>query len=69
MSMAQHRHSVADPPAARDGKREFFLGPPAAVAAFAAAAGVLLLTGLALWYQHGLIIYVDMLATRIWNCF
>jgi len=30
---------------------------------------VLLLTGLALWYQHGLIIYVDMLATRIWNCF
>jgi hypothetical protein len=49
--------------------REALLGPPAAVALLAAAAGILLLVGLALWQRHGVLIYVDMLANGIWNCF
>jgi hypothetical protein len=49
--------------------RNGLLGPPAAVAMFAVAAGILLLVGLALWQRHGLLIYVDMLANGIWNCF
>lgn len=49
--------------------RDTLLGPPAAVALVAAAAGILLLAGLVLWQRHGVLIYIDMLATGIWNCF
>ena len=68
-AMVHRQNSLADRPLARDETREFLLGPPLAVALLAAAAGILLLAGLALWQRHGLLVYVDMLATGIWNCF
>lgn len=59
--MVQQRNSSGE-------TRDALLGPPSAVALLAAAAAILLVAGLALWQRHGLVIYVDMLATRIWNC-